>query len=120
DIEKMSYMPIQTGNQWNEELAIDDTGTIGVLTTGVAGDSMSFDVATPTMHGQTTGLTADAGGVAFFPGTKFAFVVQAPTQLTGMTGGYNVLDLSNPAMPIATDNVRTMGDTHQAYPATPV
>ncbi|HET8938137.1 MAG TPA: hypothetical protein VFN67_32060 [Polyangiales bacterium] len=120
DIEKMSYMPIQTGNQWNEELAIDDSGTIGALTLGTAGDAMSFDVAMPTMHGQTSGLTGDAGGVAFFPGTKFAFVVQAPTQLTGMTGGYNVLDLSSPTMPKATDNVRTMGDMNQAYPVTPV
>jgi len=120
DIEKMSYMPIPTGNQWNEELAIDDTGTIGVLTLGTAGNAMGFDVATPTMNGQTVGLTGDAGGVAFFPGTKFAFVVQAPTQLTGLTGGYNVLDLSDVSAPMATDNVRTTGDMNQAYPVIPV
>ena len=120
DIEKMSYMPIQTGNQWNEELAIDDTGTIGALTTGTGGDAMGFDVAMPSKHGQTLGLSGDAGGVAFFPGSKFAFVVQAPTQLTGMTGGYNVLDLSNPSMPMSTDSVRTMGDMNQAYPVTSV
>jgi hypothetical protein len=120
DIEKMSYMPIQTGNQWNEELAIDDTGTVGALTLGTAGDAMGFDVAMPTMHGQTRGLTGDAGGVAFFPGTKFAFVVQAPTQLTGLTGGYNVVDVSNPTAPMATDNVRTTGDQNQAYPVIPV
>jgi hypothetical protein len=120
DIEKMSYVPIQTGNQWNEELAIDDSGSIGVLSTGTAGDSMGFDVAMPMMHGQTAGLTGDAGGVTFFPGTKSAFIVQAPTQLTGMTGGYNVLDLSNPSMPMVTDSARTSGDMNQAYPVTPV
>jgi DNA-binding beta-propeller fold protein YncE len=120
DIEKQSYQPISTGNQWNEELAIDDSGTIGALTTGTAGDSMSFSVMNPMSHGQTLGLTGDAGGVAFFPGTKFAFVVQAPTMLTGNTGGYNVLDLSDPASPNATDNQRVVGDTRQAYPVTAV
>jgi DNA-binding beta-propeller fold protein YncE len=120
DIEKMSYMPIQTGNQWNEEVAIDDTGSIGALTTGTGGDTMGFVVDMPAMHGQTRGLTGDAGGVAFFPGTKSTFVVQAPTQLTGMTGGYNVLDLTDPSMPMVTDSVRTMADQNQAYPVTPV
>ena len=120
DIEQMSYEPIRTGNQWNEEIAIDDTGTTGALTLGTAGDTMGFDVAMPMMNGQTRGLTGDAGGVAFFPGTKFAFVVQAPTQLTGLTGGYNVVDLSNPIMPMATDSVRTTGDMNQAYPVVPV
>lgn len=120
DIEKMSYVPIQTGNQWNEELSIDDTGTVGALTTGTAGDTMGFDVSMPMMHGQTRGLTGDAGGVAFFPASKSAFVVQAPTQLTGLTGGYNVVDLSNPTMPVSTDSVRTTGDMNQAYPVVPV
>src|SRR4051812_17045283 len=94
DIEKRTYERVSTGNSWNEELAIDETGMIGVLTTGVAGDAMSFSISNPMMtKGQTRGLTGDAGGVAFFPGTLFAFVVQAPTQLTGNTGGYNVIDV---------------------------
>jgi len=121
DIEKRTYTRISTGNSWNEELAIDDTGMIGVLTTGTAGNAMSFSVANPMMTKSVTrGLTADAGGVAFFPGTLFAFVVQAPTQLTGNTGGYNVIDVSNPAAPMATDNVRVSGDTRIAYPVTSV
>lgn len=120
DIEKRSFERIATGNSWNEELAIDDTGTIGVLTTGIAGDSMSFSVAMPRTHGQTRGLTADAAGVAFFPGTKLAFVLQAPTALTGKAGGYNVVDVSDPSSPRVTDNVRTSGDTGRAYPVTSV
>ena len=120
DIEKKSYERISTGNSWNEELAIDDTGTIGMLTTGTGGDSMSFLVATPTMHGQTRGLSGDAGGVAFFPGTKSAFVVQAPTQLTGNTGGYNVIDASDPNSPKVTDSNRVTADMRKAYPVTSV
>jgi hypothetical protein len=120
DIEKRTYEKISTGNSWNEELAIDDTGTVGALTTGTAGDAMSFSAAMPSMHGQTRGLTGDAGGVAFFPGTLFAFVVQAPTALTGNTGGYNVIDATNPASPKMTDNVRVSGDARIAYPVTSV
>jgi hypothetical protein len=120
DIDTKSFEPIQTGNSWNEELSIDDTGTTGVLTLGTAGDAMSFSVATPMTNGQTRGLTGDAGGVAFFPGTLFAFVLQAPTDLTGRIGGYNVIDATNPATPMVTDSVRTSGDSGQAYPVTSV
>jgi hypothetical protein len=120
DIEKRTFERISTGNSWNEELAIDDTGTVGALTTGTAGDAMSFSVMTPNTHGQTIGLSGDAGGVAFFPGTLFMFVVQAPTSLTGNTGGYNVIDATNPASPKMTDNVRVMNDSRISYPVTSV
>jgi DNA-binding beta-propeller fold protein YncE len=121
DLEKRSFEKIPTGNSWNEELAIDDTGTLGILTTGTAGNAMSFAIDMPAMKkGQTVGLTGDAGGVAFFPGTKFAYVLQAPTALTGNTGGYNVLDVSDPTAPKVTDSKRTSGDTGQAYPVTAV
>jgi hypothetical protein len=118
DIEKRTFERISTGNSWNEEVAIDDTGTVGMLTTGTAGDAMSFSIATPATHGQTIGLTGDAGGVAFFPGTLFAFVVQAPTQLTGNLGGYNVIDATNPMSPKATDTNRMPNDSRIAYPVT--
>ena len=121
DIAAKSFTKIQTGNSWNEELAIDDTGTTGMLTTGTAGDAMSFSVTDAgKTHGQTAGLTGDAGGVAFFPGTLFAFVVQAPTQLTGNLGGYNVIDASNPATPKVTDSNRVMADMRISYPVTSV
>jgi hypothetical protein len=121
DIAAKSFTKIQTGNSWNEELAIDDTGMTGMLTTGTAGDAMSFSVTDAgKTHGQTAGLTGDAGGLAFFPGTLFAFIVQAPTQLTGNLGGYNVIDASNPAMPKVTDSNRVMADTRISYPVAPV
>ncbi|HET6336142.1 MAG TPA: hypothetical protein VFG30_23125 [Polyangiales bacterium] len=120
DLEKKTFERISTGNSWNEELAIDDTGMVGALTTGIAGNALSFSVAMPGTNGITVGLTGDAGGIAFFPGTLFAFVVQAPTQLTGNTGGYNVVDMTDPASPKMTDNQRVTGDTRIAYPVTSV
>jgi hypothetical protein len=120
DIEKKTFERIATGNSWNEEFALDDTGTVGALTTGTAGNALTFSVAAPKTNGITRNLTGDAGGVAFFPGTKFAFVVQAPTDLTGNTGGYNVIDASDPAAPKVTDSNRVPGDTRKAYPVTSV
>jgi DNA-binding beta-propeller fold protein YncE len=117
DIEKRTFERVQTGGSFNEELALDDTGTIGVLTYGPQGNAVSFPIATPTMVGRTSGLSGDAGGVAFFPGTKLAFVIQAPTVLTGNVGGYNVLDVSNPLMPMSTHNVRVNASPVQ-YPVT--
>ena len=121
DIEHKSYVPVQTGNQWNEELAIDDSGEVGILSTGTAGDVLSFSAADGgKTHGQTLGQTGDAGGVAFFPGTKSAFVVQAPTQLTSNLGGYNVIDASMPGAPVVTDTQRMPNDSRIAYPVTAV
>jgi hypothetical protein len=69
--------------------------------------------------GQTIGLTGDAGGTAFFPGTKRAYLMQAPTVLTGNVGGHNVIDVSNPASPVALDDQR-MGSHPTTYPVTAV
>jgi hypothetical protein len=122
DIAAKTFDKIQTGNSWNEELAINDTGTTGILSTGTAGDAMTFTVSdgAAAKHGQTAGLTGDAGGVTFFPGTLFAFVLQAPTMLTNLTGGYNVLDATDPTAPKVTDSKRTSGDSGQAYPVAAV
>jgi hypothetical protein len=120
DIDKRTYQAVQTGNSFNEELAIDDSGTVGILTYGPMGDSTTFSIADPTGGlGATFGLTGDAGGVAFFPGTKTAFVVQAPTTLTGNVGGHNLVDVSNPKSPVASDNVRS-ATSPITYPVTAV
>jgi hypothetical protein len=71
------------------------------------------------MLGATFGLTGDAGGAAFFPGTKTAYVVQAPTALTANIGGHNLVDVTNPAMPVASDNVRAAAPTTYAVTAVP-
>jgi DNA-binding beta-propeller fold protein YncE len=118
DIEKRTFTKVQTGAQYNEELALDDTGTVGILTYGPAGNCKTFSVADPTRVGQTTGLSGDAGGAAFFPGTKIAYLLQAPTTLTLNVGGHNVIDVSDPAKPVASDNVRE--DSPSMYPVTAV
>ena len=43
--------------------------------------------------GTTAGLSGDAAGVAFFPGTKIAYLMQAPTVLTGNVGGHDIIDV---------------------------
>ncbi|MEY4510420.1 MAG: hypothetical protein RLZZ450_2542 [Pseudomonadota bacterium] len=118
DIEKRTFTKLNTGAQWNEELAIDDTGTVGILTYGTAGNAKTFSIADPTKSGQTRGLTGDAGGTAFFPGTKTAFLVQAPTLLTGNVGGHNVIDVTDPLKPVASDDVRVTAPSQ--YPCTAV
>ena len=120
DIEHRTFEKLSTGARYNEELAIDDTGSVGILTFGAAGNCITFSVADPVgQHGATRGLTGDAGGTAFFPGTKFAYVVQAPTLLTGNVGGHNVVDATDPSSPVASDNVRLTGSPTW-YPVTAV
>jgi DNA-binding beta-propeller fold protein YncE len=121
DIEARSFERISTGNSWNEELAVDDTGTVAILTAGTAGNAVTFTPEDGAKSlGQTLGLNADAAGTAFFPGTKLAYVVQAPTQLTGLLGGYNVIDATDPASPKVTDELRVPNDPKISYPATSV
>jgi hypothetical protein len=120
DIEKQTFVPVQTGASYNEELAIDDTGTVGILSYGPAGDVKTFSVDDPANTlGQTIGLTGDAAGVAFFPGTKLAYVMEAPTALTGNVGGHDVVDVSNPMAPVAMDEDR-QGSYPSTYPVTAV
>jgi hypothetical protein len=120
DIENQTFEKVDTGGTYNEELAIDDTGEIAILSYGFAGDVKTFDVSDPEGSlGGTTGVTGDAAGVAFFPGTKVAYVVQAPTPLTMNVGGHDVIDVADPTTPISTDSVRTeMAPT--TYPVTAV
>ena len=120
DIEHRTFEKLQTGARYNEEVAIDDTGSVGILTYGPAGNCTTFSVDDPAgQHGVTRGLTGDAGGAVFFPGTKFAYVVQAPTPLTGNVGGHNVVDAKNPSSPVASDNVR-VASSPTWYPVTAV
>jgi DNA-binding beta-propeller fold protein YncE len=107
DIENQTFETVETGATYNEELAIDDSGEVAILSYGVAGDVKTFSVDDPAgTLGGTTGITGDGAGVAFFPGTKMAFLVQAPTPLTNNVGGHDVIDVTDPTMPVASDNIR--------------
>jgi hypothetical protein len=120
DIASKTFDTVATGSGYNEELAIDDTGTVGILTYGPAGNVRTFSVADPDgMLGQTIGLSGDAAGVAFFPGTKHAYLMQAPTILTGNVGGHDVIDVTSPASPVAHGGPR-VGTHPTTYPVTAV
>lgn len=120
DVEKRTFEKVPTGGSYNEEFAIDDSGAVGALSYGAAGNIKTFSVADPAKTlGQTSGLTGDAAGVAFFPGTKIAYLVQAPTTLTGNVGGHNLVDVSDPLKPVSSDNVRS-NNHPTVYPITAV
>jgi hypothetical protein len=120
DIAQRTFKRIPTGGSFNEEFAIDDTGTVGIMTYGPSGNAKTFNVDNPSVGmGQTNGLSGDAAGVAFFPGTKIAYLMQAPTTLTGNRGGHNLVDATNPRAPVALDNVRIAAHP-TTYPVTAV
>jgi DNA-binding beta-propeller fold protein YncE len=120
DIEKRTFEKLTTGQQYNEEMAIDDSGSSLILTYGPAGNVKTFSLADPFgSNGQTDGLNGDAAGTAFFPGTKIAYLVQAPTSLNGNIGGHDLVDVSDPKSPIASDSVR-IDAAPTVYPVTAV
>jgi hypothetical protein len=57
--------------------------------------------------------------VAFFPGTKTAYVVQAPNPLLSVVGGHTIVDVSDPGAPLVLDDVRS-DLAPIAYPAVAV
>ncbi len=87
-----------------EEIAFDDTGTVGIVGYSDDGSLRTFGVADPenTLSPQVK-LDGDSAGVAFFPDTKLAFIVEAPNPYAVALGqavsGYNLLDVSNPSDP---------------------
>ncbi|MET0283774.1 MAG: hypothetical protein ABW352_04870 [Polyangiales bacterium] len=120
DVEERTFTKVNTGAAYNEEFAIDDTGSVGALTYGAAGNVKTFGVDDPAgTLGQTNGISGDAAGVAFFPGTKIAYLVQAPTTLTFNVGGHNLVDVSDPKMPVSSDEVRS-NNHPTVYPITAV
>jgi len=94
-----------------EEIAFDDTGTVGIVGYSDDGSVRTFAVADPanTLSPQVE-LDGDSAGVAFFPGTKLAFVVEAPNPIAVALGqpvsGYNLIDVSDPSAPKVLVNKR--------------
>jgi hypothetical protein len=97
---------VQVG-PFSEEVALDESGSVGVLSYSAAGNVRTF--ATADMENSLSPvfeLSGDAAGVAFFPGTKIAYVVQAPMPLLGAQGGHTLLDVSDPSSPKVLEDVR--------------
>lgn len=93
---------------YSEEIAFDDTYSVGIVSYSARGNTRTFSVADPSRT-LSRGLSrsGDAAGVAFFPGTKIAFVVQAINPLTSPQGGYDLIDVSNPSSPRLLDSARS-------------
>jgi DNA-binding beta-propeller fold protein YncE len=90
-----------------EELAFDDTGTVGVVGYSAAGSVRTFGVED--MEGTlspSVDLTGDSAGIAFFPGTKIAMVAQTANAILSQASGYTLIDVSDPRMPRVLEDVR--------------
>ena len=102
-----------------EEIAFDSTGTVGIFSVGITGEVRTFAVAdlagtlSPPLN-----LTGDSAGVAFFPGTKIAYVVQALNFFLRLPGGYSLIDVSNPRSPVVLQDPRPSDSI--GYAATPI
>lgn len=117
DVERRSIAERIRVGIYSEELAHDDTNSVGIVSYSASGNVRTYDVSNPSGSlSRGVDLNGDAAGVAFFPNTKIAYVVQSPTPLTGMRGGYTVLDVNNPSSPRVLEDKR-FADMPACYPA---
>lgn len=117
DVQAMTVIEEIEIGPFSEEFALDDSGEVGVVSYSSAGNVRSF--ATDDVPGtisEGVELVGDAAGVAFFPGTKIAYVVQAPNPLLSVVGGHTILDVNDPSAPVVLDDVRD-DFAPVAYPA---
>lgn len=112
DLEQKTVIDKIDAGLFPEELALDDSGTVGIYGFGSAGSLRTFSVADP-RNGMSPEivLEGDSAGVAFFPGTKVAFAVQAPSVLAVVGGGapgggYTVVDVQSPTAPVVLQDIR--------------
>jgi hypothetical protein len=67
----------------------------------------------------TVPIDGDSAGVAFFPGTKTAYVVQSYNAITSLSSGYTLVDATNPTAPVKLADVRWTDATYIDYPVIP-
>lgn len=95
---------IDTGGTFAEDVQLDDTGTVGIVTcldSDTGKSARTFAVAdVPITLSAPIPLENDAAGVPFFPGTKMAFVVLAYNPINSPTAGYALIDASDPHAPV--------------------
>jgi len=114
DIEARTVIDSVAIGIYGEEIAFDDTESVGIVGFSDDGSSrtFSFDETSITLSEPLSG-PGDSAGVAFFPGTKLAFVLQAANGITNMESGYTLVDASDPLAPVVLSDVRwpeaTMG-----------
>ena len=103
-----------------EEIAFDSTGTVGIFSYGITGEVRTFAVAD--LAGTLSppvDLSGDSAGVAFFPGTKIAYVVQAWNVFLQLPGGYSIIDASNPQSPVVLQDERPNDQISYSVAAVP-
>lgn len=90
-----------------EEIAFDDTETVGVVSYSNDGSVRTFavDDIAGTLSDQVM-LEGDSAGIAFFPGTKIAFVFQAANGILALKSGYTLVDVTEPSAPSVMQDVR--------------
>lgn len=110
DVEQRTVVEQVQVGQFSEEIALDDTGTVGIFSYSTTGNVRTFAASDPAgTLSDPVNLTSDAAGVAFFPGTKTAYVVQSATPLDGERGGHTIVDVSDPSAPVVSEDVREPG-----------
>lgn len=98
-----------------EEIAFDDSDTVGIVGYSTDGSVRTFavDDVAGTLSAQVQ-LPGDSAGVAFFPGTKTAFVFQAANGFSSRQSGYTLIDVTDPSAPDVIADVRWT-DTTMGY-----
>jgi hypothetical protein len=120
DVKARSVIERVTVGPFSEEITLDDSGEIGIFSYSALGNVRTFAASdfAGTLS-RDVELPGDAAGVAFFPGTKIAYVVQAPNPLTQALGGHTVVDVKDPRDPKVLVDVHVEG-APVAYPTVSV
>lgn len=116
DVETRSIIKSVNVGVYSEAIVLDDSGEVGIFSYSAAGNVRTFGASNfEATLSPPVALEGDSAGVAFFPGTKLAYVVHSPTPLTN-GGGHALIDVSDPQQPQVLENVRTAMAPY-AYPA---
>jgi len=120
DVEEQTVIEEIEIGPFSEEIALDDSGEVGIVAYSASGNVRTFGTDdVPGTISEGVELVGDSAGVAFFPGTKTAYVVEAPNPLLSVVGGHTIVDVSDPGAPVVLDDVRS-DLAPIAYPAIPV
>lgn len=122
DVETRSVIDSLELGIYGEEIAFDDTESVGIVGFSSDGSSRLFSIDdTSITLAEVVMVPGDSAGVVFFPGTKVAFVLQASNGITNNESGYTLIDASDPSAPVVLSDVRwpesTMGYGIAAHPA---
>ncbi len=117
DVDARSIVSSVNVGVYSEAIVLDDSGEVGIFSYSAAGNVRTFGASDfAATLSDPVELAGDSAGVAFFPGTKLAYVVHSPMPLTNAKGGHALLDVSDPQHPVTLEDVRF--DTEPfAYPA---